>query len=228
MKALILCAGYGTRLKVITKNTPKCLVDIKGVPLLEIWLKKLSELNINKILLNTHYLSDQVESFIEKSNYKNKCKLIHEDVLLGTAGTLLKNIDDFDDEECILLHSDNYTEIDINNVLIAHRERPKNCLITMLTFETNNPSSCGIVELKNNIVIKLHEKVSNPPSNLANGAFYILSKEALNIIKNKYGKAQDFVNDILSNFMGKIYVYHTKDFYIDIGTPENYFLANSR
>lgn len=227
MNALILAAGFGTRLKPLTNKIPKCLVPIKGTPLLELWLEQLSSLKVNKILLNTHYLSDQVSYFISDSKYNNICKVIYEKDLLGTAGTLIQNIDQFLDDDCILLHADNYTKTDINNLVIAHKNRPDNCLITILVFETNNPASCGIVELKDNVVINLHEKIPNPPGNIANGAIYILSKEALQFIKNEFPNAKDFVSDILIHFVGKIYAYYTSEIFLDIGTPENYLKANS-
>ena len=226
MNALILAAGFGTRLKPLTNKIPKCLVKINGEPILGIWLDKLFKLKIKKVLINTHYLSNQVLNYVEKSNYKHICKLIHEDLLLGTAGTLLNNINDLLLEDCILLHADNYTKDDINALIIAHQNRPHNCLITMLVFETNNPSSCGILELKDNIVVNIYEKVNNPPGNLANGAIYVLSKEAIKIIKNDFPKAKDFVNDILKHFLGKIFSYHTKEIFLDIGTIENYLKAN--
>jgi mannose-1-phosphate guanylyltransferase len=227
MNALILAAGFGTRLKPLTNTIPKCLVPINGKPLLGLWIEKLSKLSVSKILINTHYLPNQVSNFIIKNNYKEICKIVNEDVLLGTAGTLLNNINDLLLEDCILLHADNYTKDDINKLINAHHNRPKNCLITMLVFETNNPSSCGILELKDNIVVNIYEKVDNPPGNLANGAIYILSKEAINIIKNDFPKAKDFVNDILKNFLGKIFSYHTKEIFLDIGTIENYLKANT-
>jgi mannose-1-phosphate guanylyltransferase len=227
MNALILAAGFGTRLKPLTNKIPKCLVPIKGTPLLELWLEQLSLLKVNKIILNTHYLSDQVSDFISDSKYNNICKAINEKYLLGTAGTLLKNIDQFLDDDCILLHADNYTKTDLNNLVIAHQNRPVHCLITILVFKTNNPSSCGIVELKDNVVVNLHEKIPNPPGNIANGAIYILSKDALRNIKNDFPNAKDFVNDILIHFIGRIYSYYTNEIFLDIGTPENYLKANS-
>ncbi|MDA9162522.1 sugar phosphate nucleotidyltransferase [Candidatus Pelagibacter ubique] len=63
MKALILAAGRGERLKPITNNTPKCLVKIKGVPLLETILKKIEKTDIKEIFINTHYLEEKVFDF---------------------------------------------------------------------------------------------------------------------------------------------------------------------
>ena len=67
MKAILLCAGKGLRLRPYTNNIPKCLMPIKGKPLLEIWLEKLFSAGITNILINAHYLSDQVDNFINHS-----------------------------------------------------------------------------------------------------------------------------------------------------------------
>ena len=72
MKAILLATGYGTRLRPITNSIPKCLVKIKNEPLLNIWLEKLTKVGIEKILINTHYLSKQVENFVDKSILKKK------------------------------------------------------------------------------------------------------------------------------------------------------------
>jgi len=182
LKAILLAAGFGTRLRPLTNNIPKCLVPIKGKPLLQIWLENLTSSGVNQILINTHYLHDKVNSFVKNSIFSNNCLLIHEEVLLGTAGTLLTNIDFLENEECLFLHADNYYLESIKELIKAHKNRPKNCLITMLTFRTDNPTSCGIVEIdEQNIVIGFHEKIKNPPGNLANGAIYVLSNEFLKI-----------------------------------------------
>ena len=72
MNALILAGGYGKRLKKFTKHTPKCLLPIKGVPLLDLWIKTLLSLKVSKILINTHYKSEQVKKFINNQKYKKK------------------------------------------------------------------------------------------------------------------------------------------------------------
>ena len=93
MKAILLAAGLGTRLRPITDTTPKCLVPIGSKPLLQIWLERLSEAGIGPFLINTHYLADQVKTFVEESAFRKKITLVHENHLLGTAGTLIENLD---------------------------------------------------------------------------------------------------------------------------------------
>jgi mannose-1-phosphate guanylyltransferase len=228
LKAILLAAGFGTRLRPLTNKIPKCLVPIKGKPLLEIWLENLSKAGVNSILINTHYLAEQVATFIDKSKYKDNCILKFENQLLGTFGTLLNNIEFIEDNDCLFIHADNYCIEDLNNFIYAHELRPKYCLMTMMTFRTDTPSSCGIVEInKQNVVIDFHEKISSPPGNLANGAIYILSSKLIKILKKDYKYATDFSTEILPNLLGRIYVYETKNIFMDIGTPEKYDIANS-
>lgn len=227
MKAILLAAGFGTRLRPLTNNIPKCLVPIKGKPLLQIWLENLTSSGINQILINTHYLHDKVNSFVKNSTFSNNCLLIHEEVLLGTAGTLLTNIDFLANEECLLIHADNYCLESIKELINAHKNRPKNCLITMLTFRTDNPTSCGIVEIdEQNIVIGFHEKIKNPPGNLANGAIYVLTNEFIKILNENFASVTDFSTEIIHHFFGRIYTFETTKLFMDIGTIESYTKAN--
>ena len=226
MKTILLAAGFGTRLRPITDTIPKCLVPIKGKPILQIWLDLLTKAGLSNFLINTHYLSENVVSFIQNCPQKNLCKVKYEKELLGTAGTLLSNIDYLENEDCLLIHADNYCLADISEFIQAHQNRPKKCLMTMLTFITDKPSTCGIVEIdNNNIVVEFYEKISNPPGNLANGAVYILSAELIKILKIKFKNAIDFSNEIIPLFKNKIFTYETKEIFIDIGTVENYLSA---
>ena len=228
MKVILLAAGFGTRLKPLTNNIPKCLVPIKGKPLLQIWLERLTEIGLNEFLINTHYLSKQVDLFINNGPFKCNCVIKNESTLLGTAGTLLSNLNFIEEEECMLVHSDNYCLADFKEYIIAHNQRPSHCLMTMMTFRTDNPASCGIIELdENKVVIGFHEKVESPPGNLANGAIYILSNELIKIINDKFSTVTDFSTEILPHFLNKIYTYETKEVFMDIGTPLSYLKANS-
>jgi mannose-1-phosphate guanylyltransferase len=228
MKAILLAAGYGTRLQPLTNDVPKCLVPINGKPLLQIWLENLTNSGVNSFLINTHYLSTQVIEFVNHSKFHDKCILIYEEHLLGTAGTLLNNLDFVSDDDCLLIHSDNYCLADFKEFIKAHHQRPNKCLITIMLFESDNPTECGIVEIdREGVCIGFHEKVNNPPGNLANGAVYLLSNEFISILIREFPNVSDFSNEVLPRFLGKIYTYRTKETFIDIGTPQAYFRANN-
>jgi len=228
MRALLLAAGLGTRLRPLTDTMPKCLVPIKGRTLLGIWLERLTQANIGPFLINTHYLASQVESFIESSSYRGLVRLVNEVELHGTAGTLIANVNFFQHEDGMLIHADNYCLADFTAFQLAHCNRPPECLMTMMTFRTAVPSSCGIIELdKRGVVIGFHEKVANPPGNLANGAVYILSAELLMRLGTDLHTAKDFSTEVLNRFVGRIYTYETSEVFLDVGTPEAYEKANN-
>jgi mannose-1-phosphate guanylyltransferase len=227
MRALLLAAGLGTRLRPLTDTTPKCLVPIKGQPLLTIWLQRLTQAGIGPFLINTHYLAEQVHAHIAASPYRSQIELVNELELHGTAGTLIENLHFFNDEDGLLIHADNYCLADFTAFMQAHLERPPECLMTMMTFRTEQPSSCGIVELDaSGVVIGFHEKVAQPPGNLANGAVYILSAKLLNTLHTQLVAPTDFTTEVLNRLLGKIYTYQTTETFLDIGTPETYALAN--
>lgn len=222
VRTLLLAAGLGTRLQPITLKKPKCLVTIGGKPLLERWLKSLESCGCTDALINTHYLAEQVQSFLDKRpRTKLNIQSSYEAELLGTAGTLLKNQSFFNNCTGLLIHADNATDFNLLELLNAHKNRPDHCLLTMLTFRSNNPQSCGIVEVdKQGIVEAFYEKVKNPPGNLANGAIYAFDSEFINTLNSLNMPTRDLSTEVLPKLIGKIATYHTERILIDIGTPE--------
>ena len=95
MKALLLAAGLGSRLRPITNHIPKCLVPIDGKPLLSYWLDALFGAGIDSILINVHYLSDQVTAFVTSRSDRDRITIVEERTLLGTAATLKENVEFF-------------------------------------------------------------------------------------------------------------------------------------
>jgi len=227
MRAMLLAAGLGTRLRPLTETIPKCLVPIKGQALLGVWLDRLNQVGIGPFLINTHYLPEQVQAFVATSPYRDRITLTHEKELLGTAGTLIANIHFFEGKGGLLIHADNYCLADFKGFFQAHSKRPSCCLMTIMTFRSDNPQSCGIVEIdERGIVMGFHEKVEKPPGNLANGAVYLLSAELLKLLDTEFSAVTDFSTEVLQHLVGQIYTYESREFFIDIGTPEAYRRAN--
>jgi len=225
VRALLLAGGLGTRLRPLTDHTPKCLVEIGGKPLLAYWLDILFSSNVDRVLINTHYLHKQVEDFCLNSPYRSKIDLVYEPELLGTAGTLRSNRSYFD-KTALLAHADNFTLFKPQEFIATHLSRPPECLATMMTFETDSPSSCGIVDLnKEGVLIGYHEKVANPPGNIANAAVFLLEKEALNWL-DAAPKATDFCKEIVPLGIGQFQTYFNGIYHRDIGTMGSLNQAN--
>ena len=213
IRCLLLAAGLGTRLRPITENIPKCLVDVGGEPLLVDWLRKLQEIGCEKVLINTHYLSHRVEQFVSKNKFSGlEIELVHEQSLLGTAGTLLANKEFFMGSTGLMIHADNAMTASLNGLIQSHQERRAVDLLTMLTFKTNSPSSCGIIETDSaGHVIGFHEKSSDPPGNIANGALYVFNDDFIEHLKCITPRPEDFSLHVIPTLMGRINTWCTSE-----------------
>ncbi len=222
MRALLLAAGVGSRLRPITATTPKCAVEIDGDPLLYHWLDLLFEAGIERVLINTHWLAEQVQALVKASRWSSRIDLVHEEELLGTGGTVLANREWFQGQPFLLAHADNLTDFDVAGLIAAHTARSFDHPVTMLGFRTDNPQSCGILELDGRgSVIAFHEKVSNPPGNLANGAVYVFDPEVVDAIARVGRPIVDLSTEIIPHFVGRILCVETDRYHRDIGTPQS-------
>jgi len=229
MKALLLAAGLGTRLQPLTDKVPKCLVEIAGKPLLEHWLSMLHRGGVYPLLVNLHHHADKVASFINKGAYREFTTTVFEEKLLGTGGTLQKNRSFFENEPkepLMLVHADNLSIFNVQAFVHSHRSRPAGCEITMMTFKTTTPQTCGIIETdEQGCVRAFHEKVASPPGDIANGAVYILEPSIFTYLEGLNKEFIDFSTEVIPNFIGRIYTFHNDAYHRDIGTIESYEAA---
>lgn len=228
MRALLLAAGLGIRLRPLTDCIPKCLVSIHGKPLLAYWLDLLLPSEIERILINTHYLSDAVKHFAAESRWGDRIDLVHEDRLLGTGGTILKNKSFFQDKPFMVIHADNLSLFDVSEFMEGHVRRPTGTEITMMTFNTPNPKSCGIVEVDSKGVVRaFHEKTETPPGNLANAAVYILEPSTLRFIAALKKDVIDLSTEVIPAYLGRINTFHNGLYHRDIGTIDSLMATRS-
>ena len=222
MRALLLAAGLGTRLRPLTDQVPKCLVTIGGRPLLAYWLDALlADRRVDRVLINTHYLPEQVREFVARSRWAGQIDLVHETELLGTGGTILANRSYFGDGPLFVAHADNLTDASLAALLDAHFAAGPDILATLLAFRTQTPSTCGILELDGaSRVVGFHEKVANPPGNLASGAVYMFAPSVVDRIAARGHRFVDLSTEIIPGLLGQMLAIEHKGFFMDIGTPE--------
>lgn len=226
MKAVLLAAGLGTRLRPLTESVPKCLVPIHGKPLMEYWLDLLLPEHVDQILINTHYLPESVRAFVQSSPWQDALKVVHENELLGTGGTVLKNRDFLEDGPFILAHADNLTRFDVDAFIEAHERRQPGVEITMMTFDTDAPKTCGIVEQdEQGRVLAFHEKVPNPPGTRANAAVYIFEPSVIQFLASFGKEVIDLSTEVLPHYLGRMQTFHNDDYHRDIGNLESLRLA---
>lgn len=142
---------------------------------------------------------------------------------------MLENLNFYDGEEVMLIHADNFFSGKLDLFIQAFKKRPKESLITVLGFRTSTPNNVGILEVDSRgMITNFFEKnTKGEKGNLANGAVYIISKEAIFEISKIERKPTDFSLDVLPIFIERMNVYEIKEFYIDIGTINDYELANN-
>lgn len=188
-------------------------------PLLEYWLQTLWHCGIREVLVNLHYLSTVVEEFLARPRFQGWVHSVREPELLGTAGTLRANADNFRECTVLLVHADNWCQCQFRDFLKFHQQkRSTTTSMTMMTFDSDNPQSCGIVEtVGNGIVRAFHEKVANPPGTRANAAVYLLEPEVLQWVV-QHPEVSDFSTEVLPNYLGKIATWHNTAIHRDIGT----------
>ena len=219
-QAILMAAGYGKRLGSLTKNTPKCLLPIDNANVLEHWLQKIDNAGIEHIIINTHYLADKVNTYLKSHRLRSRISVFHEVELMGTAGTL-SALEDQIKGPFFFIHADNYSSVNLTDMINSYLKTNDDEFGTALVFETDNISGCGIFTLdENGRPINFIEKPKDDPSNLANGAVFILRQNIFEILKSDEN-AEDFSRDILPLIFKKISPFLLEGHHIDIGTPSN-------
>lgn len=221
MKAFLLAAGNGTRLRPLTDTTPKCLLPIQGVPLLSIWLELCSRYGIKEVLVNSHAHAENIRSFIEtQEKPRLRLRLFEEPSLLGSAGTIFANREWVSNESLFwILYADVLTDVNLQELLRFHRRR--SAAATIGVYRVPEPKRCGIVTLNaDGVVTDFVEKPHNPASNLAFSGILIATPEFLNYLPAK--QPADIGFDVLPRLVGRMSGYEVAGYLQDIGTMRNY------
>jgi mannose-1-phosphate guanylyltransferase len=223
MKAFLLAAGKGRRLRPITDVTPKCMLAIDGRPLLDIWLDAFARAGVTEVMVNLHHLPDVVRRHIAAHHGQPMVRMVYEPELLGSAGTLLANRQWIADEACFLVcNSDNLTNFDLRSLISAHTGHAG--IATLAVFHSPDPSSGGVVETDaTGCVVGFTEKPGRPVSDLTNAGMYVFHPEVLNNIDTV--PPCDIGYDLLPRLVGRAWTVLVDGYFRDIGTVETYRLA---
>ena len=162
--ALILCAGFGKRLNPITLNTPKPLLEIKDVSMLERCINLIEKLGIQKILINTFYLKDQFSVFLNSKNFNIDIKIIEDgEHILDTGGGIQNMIKDSNEKDYIIFNPDTIWSNDYKDEIlkmenIYFSEKLENILLLVNKKLSFDKKLKGDFNLKNNLINKDAEK----------------------------------------------------------------------
>jgi|TARA_Y100000310_G_C20613246_1_gene779160 glucose-1-phosphate thymidylyltransferase len=238
MKALILAAGYGTRLKHLTTDTPKPLLKVGDKPILNHIIDKIEDLDIiNKIYIVTN---DKFEKnfleWLENFDAKKPVEIVSDGTKsnedrLGAIGDVqhtikTKNIDD----DLIIIAGDNLFELSLNEVISIFNKRGHDAIVLYDVKDPELAKNYGVVEVEENIVTNFEEKPLNPRSTLISTGIYLFPRKTLQLI-GKYieqGNNPDKTGSFIEwlHKREKIYAYITEGKWYDIGSLEQLEEAN--
>ena len=230
MKALILAGGLGTRLRPLTKSTPKPLVAIAGKPLLQYHLEQMQKYGVMDIMINTHHLADQIDHFVIDYMEKHPAiaiKTVFEKKLLGSAGTIKGSEQFFAGEKSfIVVNGDNLTNINYQKLIDFHDQ--KGGMATLACYYEHQPETKGIIIMdKQKKIQKFIEKPksSDVVSHIANGGVYVYNRDVFSFLKSLTKPFLDISNDLFPELLAKgvdLYAYEMSEFLLDVGTVNDY------
>ena len=231
MKAFIMAAGVGTRLEPLTMAVPKPMVPVCNVPVMLYNIELLKKYGIKDITANLHYFPEHIQGYFKDGKDLGvKITYSYEEELMGTAGGVLKMADSCGKQSSsiIVLSSDVLMDIDLKKLIDFHKK--KKALATVALVDVDDPSEYGVVILDDDCKVSAFQekpKKEKALSCLANTGVYIFEKEVLSMIPED--KFYDFGKQLFPELVKDkkaFYGWNTKDYWIDIGTVNNYVKAN--
>lgn len=236
MKAIILCAGYSTRMHPLTYNKPKSLLPVSGKPILNYIIRKIEKCeDIDKVLIVTNdkfYAQFVIWYNQYKKDFDKKIEIINDgttsdETKLGGIGDLWfviekKKIDD----DILVVLGDNLFDFDLQEMINFFKNHDKCVMGIYNVTDLKEAKRFGVVEVKDNKILLFEEKPESPKSTLASIGIYLYKKEDLKKI-GEYMKT-DGLKDAPGHLipylisLDEVYAFEFSGSWYDIGTPETY------
>jgi MurNAc alpha-1-phosphate uridylyltransferase len=213
--ALILCAGYGKRLNPITLKTPKPLLKIKNITLLEHCINLIKQVGIKKIFINSFYLKEQINKFIEENNFEIEIKVIEDgNAILNTGGGVLNLVSKINENDFLVFNPDtiwnkNYSSEIESMINLYYKKKLKNLLLLVDRKLSFDKSLKGDFNLDNNLITQDHKNFIYTGCQILNKSIF-KDRQIENFSISEIWS--DLIkNNLLSGFESKLEFYHATD-----------------
>lgn len=233
MKALILAAGQGTRLRRLTAHRPKPMLPLRSIPLLQHTITWLRSHGVEEMWINLHYHPEQIAGYFGNgARFGVAIRYSYENELLGTAGAA-KKLQPYLDETFVVVYGDVYTNLNLTRIGQTHGQHVREAggHLTLVLYPVNNPEACGLVET--DAQGRITRFVEKPPSHLVftDQAFSgVMLCEPHILERVPLDRPYDFGRDLIPKLLAEqapLYAEPLADreFVIDIGTLGGYLHA---
>ncbi len=225
MKAFVLAAGLGTRLRPLTDHIPKPLIPILNIPSLFYTLCLLKQAGIREIICNIHSHADAIKKFINASDLPGlDISFSEEPVILGTGGGLKKCENLLGSDEFLLVNSDIVTDINFTALLQHHKKSGLPGTLTL--YETPDASSIGFIGVENGLIKDFkNQRHTGLVSSFIYTGTAVLSPDIFRFMKAEFSGIVDTgFTGLIDN--GGLSYYQHKGLWMDIGTMQSYWHAN--
>ena len=221
VEAVLMAGGRGERLRPLTDTLPKPLLPVAGKPIIDYNVEELEACGIKKIHVTINYLGDLIRQHFAQREGRAKVECISEPKRLGTFGSLAY-IEDIATEDVIVMNSDLLSVVDFEAMYLHHKHTGSDFTIAAVPYSVSVPFA--IMRMEGLRVMGLEEK---PTFNyFANGGVYIMKSKLIGRIRRgEYLDAPDFIMELI-NENKKVGCFHIEGTWVDIGSPDDYRLAN--
>ena len=221
MEAIVLAGGFGTRLRPCVENLPKPLAPVCGRPFLAYLLDYLYANGVRRAIISTGYMADEVVKAIGKDYRGMVVDYSHEETPLGTGGGIKKALAMCNDKFALVINGDTFFDVDLFKMRRVHEN--SGFPITLAAKEIPSAYRSGCIKTECGRLTGFIEKDIETAGKI-NGGIYFINKNALdNITEEKFS----FEKDVLESGRYEVGVFESDGYFIDIGIPEAYALAQA-
>jgi len=219
MEAVILAGGMGTRLRSVVSDVPKCMAPVADKPFLQYLLIALEQSGFDHVIFSLGYKSEVIEAWLKNVKSSMTFSSVTETTPLGTGGGIRLALSQAKENDVFVLNGDTYLNVDYKQMLAIHLSTHAQATIALKQLHHFDRYGCVDIEPTSQRILQFREK-QFCESGLINGGAYIVNKEELIPLPEKFSIEKDYFEP---NVSSKILIgYRTEGYFIDIGIPEDY------
>lgn len=223
MECIVLAGGFGTRLRSVVEDAPKCMAPVNGKPFLHYLFQYLQQQGATRIILSLGYKHEYVLNWIKENNFSFDIDHVTEEQPLGTGGGIQLAMQKAKEDNVLVLNGDTIFMVHLQNLIAFHTNN--DAATTLSLKEMHNFDRYGVVNTNSNNIITSFEEKQHREKGTINGGVYAIDKEKF-LAKQLPGKFS-FEKDYLEAYVAEaaFYGYMSDGYFLDIGIPDDYYKA---